>query len=68
MILNALVERLKRRSRDNLQRLPSQWGIPCGDGAMLRWSASLAHLTWALAVLGKRQSCVRMHEAGPVSF
>ena len=26
------------------------------------------HLSWALAVLGKRQSCVRMHEAGPVSF
>ena len=25
-------------------------------------------LIWALAVLGKRQSCVRMHEAGPVSF
>ena len=23
------------------------------------------YLTWALAVLGKRQSCVRMHEAGP---
>ena len=22
-------------------------------------------LSWALAVLGKRQSCVRMHEAGP---
>ena len=22
-------------------------------------------LTWALAVLGKRPSCVRMHEAGP---
>ena len=24
-----------------------------------------AFVTWALAVLGKRQSCVRMHEAGP---
>jgi len=23
------------------------------------------HLIWALAVLGKRQRCVRMHEAGP---
>ena len=22
-------------------------------------------LSWALAVLGKRQRCVRMHEAGP---
>jgi hypothetical protein len=28
----------------------------------------LDFLSWALAVLGKRQSCVRMHEAGPVSF
>jgi hypothetical protein len=23
------------------------------------------HISWALAVLGKRQSCVRIHEAGP---
>ena len=28
---------------------------------------AVAVLSWALAVLGKRQSCVRMHEAGPVS-
>lgn len=24
-----------------------------------------SNLIWALAVLGKRQRCVRMHEAGP---
>jgi hypothetical protein len=38
-----------------------------GSGGLSRKSGGIV-LSWALAVLGKRQSCVRMHEAGPVSF
>src|SRR5215208_4717284 len=36
-----------------------------GETKISELSFFFPDLTWALAVLGKQQSCVRMHEAGP---
>src|SRR4051794_41851676 len=41
---------------------------PGADPIEVAADIKLEQISWALAVLGKRQSCVRMHEAGPVSF
>ena len=61
-------EALNRFAKTNLEEISlkaNKIGILDRNSGSKEISQMQGDLSWALAVLGKRQRCVRMHEAGP---